>query len=147
MSSPFVFTNLQKTVELKNNPVQGGIEVPSFLVRFDLNFKKTLRNTVVKLDMTGRRVINGLNLKVSRGEKIRITGGSGSGKTCLVRLISGMEPPDSGMVSVLGRLIFEMNGDARAEFRSINFGLVSRYPGFLRRLTVLDNAVFLLISA
>ena len=98
-----------------------------------------LLDDVIKLDMTGRRVINGLNLRVSEGEIVRITGGAGSGKTCLIRLISGMESPDSGKVSVLGHPLYEMNADAKAEFRSIHIGLVSRYPAFLRRLTVLEN--------
>ncbi len=98
-----------------------------------------LLDDVIKLDMTGRRVINGLNLRVSEGEIVRITGGAGSGKTCLVRLISGMDSPDSGKVSVLGHPLYEMNADAKAEFRSIHIGLVSRYPAFLRRLTVLEN--------
>ena len=98
-----------------------------------------LLEDVVKLDVTGRRVINGLNLRVYSGEKVRISGGAGSGKTCLVRLISGMDSPDSGKVSVLGHPLYEMNADARAEFRSIHIGLVARYPAFLRRLTVLEN--------
>jgi ABC-type lipoprotein export system ATPase subunit len=98
-----------------------------------------LLEDVVKLDVTGRRVINGLSLRVYSGEKVRIAGGAGSGKTCLIRLISGMESPDSGKVSVLGHPLYEMNADTRAEFRSIHIGLVSRYPAFLRRLTVLEN--------
>ena len=98
-----------------------------------------LLEDVVKLDVTGRKVINGLSLRVYSGEKVRIAGGAGSGKTCLIRLISGMESPDSGKVSVLGHPLYEMNADAKAEFRSIHIGLVSRYPAFLRRLTVLEN--------
>jgi len=48
--------------------------------------------------------LDNVNLSVRRGERIGIVGGSGSGKTSLLRVISGLNQPDSGTVSVDGGL-------------------------------------------
>ncbi len=52
-----------------------------------------------------RAVIDGLCLKVAPGETVAITGPSGSGKTSLLRLIAGLEIPDSGDIRLGGRLL------------------------------------------
>lgn len=98
-----------------------------------------LLEDVVKLDGNGRRVINGFSLRIFKGESVGLSGAAGSGKTCLTRLIAGMEPPDSGSITVMGKPIHRMTADAAAKFRNLHIGLVSQYPGFLRRLTVLEN--------
>ena len=41
-------------------------------------------------------VLNGISLAVNRGETLAVLGRSGSGKSVLLRLIIGLEPPDSG---------------------------------------------------
>ena len=46
----------------------------------------------------GRRVLDGINLVVRRAEMIAIVGGSGTGKTTLLRIIIGLEHPDQGCV-------------------------------------------------
>jgi len=49
----------------------------------------------------GRRsVLDGINLEVHRGEMIAIVGGSGNGKSTLLRLIIGLDRPDRGGVLV-----------------------------------------------
>lgn len=59
-----------------------------------------LRN-VCKL-LGGRRVLDGLNLLVSPGECVAVTGASGAGKTTLLRLVAGFETPDEGAVLLRG---------------------------------------------
>lgn len=49
------------------------------------------------------RVLDEVDLTVDRGEIVAIAGRSGSGKTTLLTLIAGFEPPDAGLVEVLGR--------------------------------------------
>jgi phospholipid/cholesterol/gamma-HCH transport system ATP-binding protein len=50
----------------------------------------------------GRRVLDGVNLDIERGEVMVLLGGSGSGKTTMLRHIIGLERPDSGTVRVRG---------------------------------------------
>ncbi|WP_413288396.1 ATP-binding cassette domain-containing protein [Bdellovibrio sp. HCB337] len=50
----------------------------------------------------GRRIFNGLNLKVRRGQFTVLLGKNGAGKSTLLRLIAGLEPTDSGEIDVLG---------------------------------------------
>ena len=49
------------------------------------------------------RVLNSLNLEVSRGEVVVIYGANGSGKTTLQSIISSLTTPDSGLAEVCGR--------------------------------------------
>lgn len=70
---------------------------------------RTTGDPVVELkDVTWRRgntlALDNVNLTVHKGERIGIVGGSGSGKTSLLRVISGLSVPDSGSVSVDGGL-------------------------------------------
>jgi putative ABC transport system ATP-binding protein len=52
----------------------------------------------------GRRlVLDQVDLAVGRGEIVAVAGRSGSGKTTLLTLVTGFEPPDSGVVEVLGQ--------------------------------------------
>ncbi|AKK11607.1 ATP-binding cassette domain-containing protein [Corynebacterium uterequi] len=55
-------------------------------------------------DATWRPALNAVSLTVRRGERLGIVGGSGSGKSTLLGLIAGLRTPDSGTVSVSGRV-------------------------------------------
>ena len=50
----------------------------------------------------GRRVLNGVSLDIQQGEVLALMGGSGSGKTTILRHIIGLEQPYSGTVRILG---------------------------------------------
>ncbi|MCB2008838.1 MAG: ATP-binding cassette domain-containing protein, partial [Rhodoferax sp.] len=55
--------------------------------------------------VAGREIVvhENLNLHIERGELVSLVGGSGSGKTVMLRTILGLETPARGKVSVLGR--------------------------------------------
>ena len=56
----------------------------------------------------GRQVVHrGVNLVVNRGEVLSLVGGSGSGKTVLMRQMLGLETPARGTVSVFGRALHD----------------------------------------
>ena len=52
-------------------------------------------------------ILDGVDLSLSRGDAVAITGPSGVGKSTLLYLIGGLEPPSSGLVEVLGRNVFQ----------------------------------------
>jgi phospholipid/cholesterol/gamma-HCH transport system ATP-binding protein len=50
-----------------------------------------------------QKVLNGISLSVKRGETLAVLGRSGTGKSVLLRLIIGLEKPDSGSVRIHGQ--------------------------------------------
>jgi phospholipid/cholesterol/gamma-HCH transport system ATP-binding protein len=50
-----------------------------------------------------QKVLNGINLSVSRGETMAVLGRSGTGKSVLLRIIVGLQKPDSGAVRIHGQ--------------------------------------------
>ncbi len=62
----------------------------------------------------GKTVLNGVNLKVERGEVFAMLGGNGAGKSTTLLAFLGFLPPASGKVSVLGRPVYEDVAAVRA---------------------------------
>ncbi|MBS1173251.1 MAG: toluene transporter ATP-binding protein, partial [Proteobacteria bacterium] len=58
-----------------------------------------------------RPVLTGINLEVPRGKVVAIMGGSGCGKTTLLRLIGGQIKPQSGSVRVDGKMVPDLDAD------------------------------------
>lgn len=54
----------------------------------------------VNKSFDGREVLRGLDLVIGKGERVCISGESGCGKTTVLRLIAGLEKPDSGIVQL-----------------------------------------------
>src|SRR6267154_4782873 len=67
-----------------------------------------------------QRVLDGVNLDVQRGEVMVLLGGSGSGKSTMLRHINGLERPDSGTVLVQG---IDINRCAARELKAIRRGM------------------------
>ena len=81
-----------------------------------------------------------LNLVVRRGEVLTIVGGSGSGKTVLLRQILGLATPARGTVTVLGKPA-ERLGSQGASSR---VGMLFQHGALFSAFTVLDNIAFAL---
>ncbi len=76
----------------------------------------------VVLSLGGRKVLNGVNLSVRRGELLAIIGASGGGKSTLLRLISGLSVPDagvdSGQIEVRGQTAYVFQDDRLLPWRT-----------------------------
>lgn len=79
-----------------------------------------------------------LNLQVERGEMLSIVGGSGSGKTVLLRQILGLETPARGRVQVLGRPAAELGRVGAAS----RVGMLFQHGALFSSFTVLENIAF-----
>lgn len=85
------------------------------------------------------RAVDGVDLDVSDGEFVMVTGRSGSGKTTLLHLIGGLATPTAGTVVLDGNDIWAVTDRERARLRNENFGFVFQFPSLLPTLTVLEN--------
>ena len=83
-------------------------------------------------------VHNGLDLDIRTGEIFGIVGGSGSGKSVLLRSILGLQRPQAGTVAIEGRNITRMSG---AELRAVkrSYGVTFQHGALFTSLTVSQN--------
>jgi len=88
-------------------------------------------------------VLNGISLSVDRGETLAVLGRSGTGKSVLLRLIIGLETPDSGSVCIYGQTIAELAIDQMGEIRK-KIGFIFQHAALYDSLTVAENVAFLL---
>ncbi len=87
----------------------------------------------------GDNVIHdGLDLDVHKGEIIGVVGGSGTGKSVLMRTIIGLQTPESGDVEVLGQSITSARDDADIDIRS-RWGVLFQGGALFSTLTVAEN--------
>jgi phospholipid/cholesterol/gamma-HCH transport system ATP-binding protein len=87
----------------------------------------------------GEHVIHdGLDLEVRRGEIIGVVGGSGTGKSVLMRSIIGLQIPEEGSIEVLGRSITDATDDDDIDIRS-RWGILFQGGALFSTLTVGEN--------
>jgi phospholipid/cholesterol/gamma-HCH transport system ATP-binding protein len=86
-------------------------------------------------------VLNGISLSVSRGETLAVLGRSGTGKSVLLRLIIGLEKPDSGSVSIHGQDLAGLALDRMGEIRK-KMGFLFQQAALYDSLTVAENVAF-----
>lgn len=84
-------------------------------------------------------VLKSISFKLSEGDSISIVGPSGSGKTTLLGLCAGLDIPSSGVVSLAGIKLNELNEDDRAYVRNQNVGFVFQNFQLLSTLTAKEN--------
>jgi putative ABC transport system ATP-binding protein len=86
-----------------------------------------------------RTVLNAVSLDVRQGEYVAVLGESGVGKSTLLNIIAGLEPPDAGEVRFEDRALGELDDDARTLLRRDRFGFVFQAFHVLPHLTVEQN--------
>lgn len=82
------------------------------------------------------KALNEINLSIQSGELVALLGPSGCGKTTLLRIIAGLEKPDSGSI------IFNGDDVSRRDVRKRNVGFVFQHYALFRHMTVFDNVAF-----
>jgi phospholipid/cholesterol/gamma-HCH transport system ATP-binding protein len=86
-------------------------------------------------------VLNGISLSVHRGETLAVLGRSGTGKSVLLRLIIGLETPDSGSVCIHGQDIAGLALDRMGDIRK-KMGFLFQHAALYDSLTVAENVAF-----
>ncbi len=86
-------------------------------------------------------VLKGVSLQVQRGEILALIGGSGHGKTVILKHVAGLMKPDRGRVSVNGKDVYSLRGNGLEELRS-HLGFLFQSGALFSSLTVFDNVAF-----
>ena len=88
---------------------------------------------------SGRRVLEGVQLRVQPGEYVAIVGESGVGKSTLLNLVAGLDVPDAGQVLLEERDLAQLDEDARTRLRRSRMGFVFQAFHLLPHLSVARN--------
>jgi phospholipid/cholesterol/gamma-HCH transport system ATP-binding protein len=86
-------------------------------------------------------VLSNVNLSIKEGESLVILGGSGTGKTVLLRNIMGLLTPDAGHVAIEGKIVHRLNRDELFETRK-KIGMCFQMAALFDSMTVEENIGF-----
>ncbi len=86
-------------------------------------------------------VLNWISLEVNRGETLAVLGRSGTGKSVLLRLIIGLDQPDSGSICIQGQDMAGLSLDQMGAIR-IKMGFLFQHAALYDSLTVAENVAF-----
>ena len=84
-------------------------------------------------------VLRGMNLEISRSERLFLCGASGAGKSTLLYTLAGLERPDSGSVEIDGQSLYSLSAAQQTKFRNEKIGYVFQNYFLLPDLTALEN--------
>ncbi len=102
---------------------------------------------VFSLPRGSATVLEDISFSVKPNSFTIIHGPSGSGKTTLLNILSGLQKPTSGTISICGQKVYDLPTDALAHFRSKRLGLVYQANYWVKSLSVLENVAMPLYVA
>jgi len=89
----------------------------------------------------GRQILTGVDLKVKRGQLVALMGGSGSGKTTILRLLGGQVKPQAGTVTVDGQNVHALKAKELFELRR-RMGMLFQFGALFTDMSVFENVAF-----
>lgn len=108
-----------------------------------LNTDPILRLEAVKLTLMSQagpvNILNGIELVIRQGEAVGLVGPSGSGKSTMLMVMTGLERPTSGKVTVKSQVLSNFSEDEAARFRRGNVGIVFQSFHLIPTMTALEN--------
>ncbi|MGW1974238.1 ABC transporter ATP-binding protein [Streptomyces sp. NPDC001889] len=98
-----------------------------------------LRVSGLRYEVGGRTLLDGVDLSVSPGESVAVTGPSGSGKSTLLMCVLGLVRPQEGSITAGGREITGLGSTQLAQARRETLGMVFQFGELLPELTPVEN--------
>ena len=95
----------------------------------------------VRKDFGKKQVLRGLDLSVEKGRSLVVIGGSGTGKSVMLKCILGLIQPDQGAITVAGQNILGLKGEAQANYLS-RLGMLFQGGALFDSLKVWENVSF-----
>ncbi len=105
-------------------------------------------SNVTKRYQLGEQVVfalNGINLKIEKGEYAALMGPSGSGKSTLMNIIGCLDTPTSGDYWLNNKEVSKMSDSALSEVRNAEIGFVFQTFNLLNRMNAIDNVALPLV--
>lgn len=90
------------------------------------------------------QVLRNIDLAIAGGEKVALLGRSGSGKSTLLNLVSGIDLPDSGSITLDGMVINTLDETRRTRFRRAQIGFIYQFFNLVPSLTAVENVALVL---
>jgi phospholipid/cholesterol/gamma-HCH transport system ATP-binding protein len=100
----------------------------------------------VKKRFAGKVVLDGVDIAVERGRSLVIIGGSGQGKSVMMKHLMGLLKPDKGHIYVDGEDIVPIDDDAELNRVRRKFGMLFQYAALFDSMTVEENVSFPLVE-
>lgn len=104
----------------------------------DPNTDEVISVRDVSVQFGNKKVLDGLNLDIHRGEILGFIGPSGAGKSVLMRTILGLNKKDSGQIKILGQDIDDINDREKVEI-DMRMGVLFQHGALFSALSVLEN--------
>ncbi len=92
-----------------------------------------------------KQVLNGVTLSVPKGHSLVVIGGSGTGKSVMLKCILGILQPDSGTIRIAGENVVGLKGKERDQMLQ-RFGMLFQGAALFDSLSVWENVAFGLIQ-
>ncbi len=86
-------------------------------------------------------ILKGISLHIKSGEFVTIVGKSGSGKSTLLNMITGVDKPTSGTITIEGTNIVPLNENQMALWRGQHLGIVFQFFQLIPTLSVIENVL------
>ena len=108
------------------------------------NQEKVISIKDLKKSFGPLNVLNGVNLEIKRGENVAVLGRSGTGKSVLIKIISGLLKPDGGLVEVLGQEVDKLSEKELQALR-LKIGFSFQNSALYDSMSVRENLKFPLV--
>ena len=135
-----VFSNLPSVLILLTAYGEGGYEIMDGIQLSSITRTYTLGSEQFN-------ALNEVDLSISNGDFVAITGPSGSGKSTLANIIGGLDKPTSGIVNVNGQDLSKLKDAALSSFRNKTIGFVFQSFNLKGDSTALENVMLPLTFA